>query len=107
MTEIGVRAATKRFDDHVVLRDVTLRILPGSITAVLGSSGSGKTTLLRAIAGFERLDSGTIRIGGTVVDGPGAWVDARRRGVGYVPQDNALFPHLTAIANIAFGLPRS
>jgi iron(III) transport system ATP-binding protein len=76
------------------------------MTAILGASGSGKTTLLRIIAGFERLDSGTLSIDGNVVDDATHVVAAQRRRIGYVPQDGALFPHLTALANIGFGLPR-
>ena len=74
---------------------------------LLGPSGSGKSTLLRLIAGLERLDGGTIRIGDDLVAGDGVWVSPERRHVGMVFQDWALFPHLTVGANIAFGIPRA
>lgn len=74
---------------------------------MLGASGSGKTTLLRLIAGFERVDAGTLRIGDRIVDDGRHVVAARHRGVGYVPQEGALFPHLTVRCNIAFGLRRN
>ena len=73
---------------------------------MLGESGSGKTTLLRLVAGFERPDGGTISIGGDVVDADRLFVPPERRGIGYVAQEGALFPHLSVGKNIAFGLPR-
>jgi iron(III) transport system ATP-binding protein len=90
-----------------VLRGVNLAVERGSLTAVLGASGEGKTTLLRIIAGFERADAGVVRLDETVVDGLGVRpVPPERRRIGYVPQDGALFPHLTVRQNVAFGLPR-
>jgi iron(III) transport system ATP-binding protein len=106
MSAIELRRATKSFDTTAVLSGVDLTVPVGSITAVLGASGSGKTTLLRLIAGFERLDSGTMRIGDRTVDDGMRTVAPQHRGVGYVPQEGALFPHLTVIGNIAFGLSR-
>ena len=85
--------------------DIDLRLRPGSITAVVGSSGCGKTTLLRLIAGFETPDAGTVTIAGRQVASPESAVAPHRRGVGYVAQDGALFPHLTVGQNIAYGLP--
>jgi iron(III) transport system ATP-binding protein len=87
-----------------VLRDIDLDLQPGTTTAVLGSSGCGKTTLLRLIAGFETPDAGTTTIAGRQVAGPESAVAPHRRGVGYVAQDGALFPHLTVGQNIAYGL---
>ncbi len=106
MSAIELLAAAKSFDTTPVLTGVDLTVPVGSITAVLGASGSGKTTLLRLIAGFERLDSGSITIGERVVDDGRRTVTPQHRGIGYVPQEGALFPHLTVIGNIAFGLSR-
>ena len=106
MSAIELRSAAKSFGDTAVLTDVDLTVPAGSITAVLGASGSGKTTMLRLIAGFERLDRGALSIGDRVVDGSGRIVPPQRRGVGYVPQEGALFPHLTVAGNVAFGLGR-
>jgi iron(III) transport system ATP-binding protein len=89
-----------------VLDGVSLVAEPGSIIAVLGASGSGKTTLLRVVAGFERIESGVVRVGGKVVDDGRRSVAPERRRIGYVPQDGALFPHLRVGANVAFGLGR-
>jgi iron(III) transport system ATP-binding protein len=107
MSAIQLRSATKRFGDTPVLTDLDLTVPRRSITAVLGASGSGKTTLLRLIAGFERLDRGTLEIGGRVVDDASRSTPAQHRGVGYVPQEGALFPHLTVRRNVGFGLSRA
>jgi iron(III) transport system ATP-binding protein len=106
MSAIELHHVVKRFSATTVLDDVDLSVPAGSITAVLGASGTGKTTLLRVIAGFEHVDEGTLTIDGRVVDDGSRTVPAQRRGVGYVPQEGALFPHLTVAGNIGFGLPR-
>jgi iron(III) transport system ATP-binding protein len=100
---IRVRGLTRRFKQTVAVSDVDLELAEGEILAVLGPSGCGKTTLLRLIAGFERPDSGSVEIRGREVAGA-RWVNAERRGVGFVFQDYALFPHLTVARNVAFGL---
>ena len=74
------------------------------ILALLGPSGSGKTTTLRLIAGFDRPDAGRILLDGRPVSGEGAWVEPEDRRMGMVFQDYALFPHLTLLHNVAFGL---
>jgi iron(III) transport system ATP-binding protein len=106
MSAIELRGVTKRFGATPILTDVDLTIPDARTTAILGASGSGKTTLLRMIAGFEHADAGTISIAGHLVDDSRTAVPSRHRGVGYVPQDGALFPHLTVAGNIGFGLPR-
>ncbi|MCX6463982.1 MAG: ABC transporter ATP-binding protein [Pseudonocardiales bacterium] len=89
-----------------VLHGVDLEVQAGAIVAVLGGSGCGKTTLLRAIAGFHPVDAGSVHLAGRLVAGDGVDVPPERRGVGLVPQDGALFGHLTVAGNVAFGLPR-
>jgi iron(III) transport system ATP-binding protein len=106
MSALTVEDLTKSFATTPVLTGVDLRVPSGSLTALLGPSGCGKTTLLRLIAGFDDPDSGSVRIGDRVVAGPGCSVAARRRGIGFVPQEGGLFPHLTVAGNVAFGLPR-
>jgi iron(III) transport system ATP-binding protein len=106
MTQLAVAGLDKRFGAHQVLTGLNLDVPAGSLTAILGPSGSGKTTLLRVLAGFEHADSGTVRIGSAVADGPGVFLPPERRRIGYVPQEGSLFPHLTVAANVAFGLSR-
>jgi len=86
---------------HVV--DAQLRVPLEGVTAVFGPSGAGKTTVLRAVAGLERT-TGHVRVGTQVWDGGGAFVRPRDRGVGYLFQDAALFPHLSVDRNVAYGL---
>ncbi|MGH3275488.1 MAG: ABC transporter ATP-binding protein [Streptosporangiaceae bacterium] len=105
MTGLTVAGLYKAFGGHAVLAGLDLTIPAGSLTAILGPSGSGKTTLLRVLAGFDLPDAGTVAIGEQVVDGPEAHVPPERRRIGYVPQEGSLFPHLTAAANVSFGLP--
>ena len=105
MRDVTVNGLGKTFGAQMVLAGLDLEVPAGSLTAILGPSGSGKTTLLRLLAGFERADSGTISIGGVLVDGPGAYLPPERRRIGYVPQEGSLFPHLTVAGNVGFGLP--
>ena len=104
MRDVTVSGLGKTFGTQVVLAGLDLEVPAGSLTAILGPSGSGKTTLLRLLAGFERADTGTIGIGGVLVDGPGAYLPPERRRIGYVPQEGSLFPHLTVAGNVGFGL---
>jgi iron(III) transport system ATP-binding protein len=76
----------------------------GEIFALLGPSGSGKTSTLRMIAGFERPERGRIELDGRVIEGAGEFVPPERRNVGFVFQEFALFPHLTVMENVMFGL---
>ncbi|WP_344757166.1 ABC transporter ATP-binding protein [Leifsonella bigeumensis] len=100
-----VQGVVKSFGTVPVLRGVSLAVGKGTTTAIVGPSGSGKTTLLRVIAGFEVPDAGSVLLNGQMVAGA-AFVPAHRRNIGYVPQDGALFPHLSVAGNIAFGLSR-
>lgn len=112
---LTIRGLSKEFVRHgrgagaprriTALDAVDLDVQPGSFTAVLGPSGCGKTTMLRCIAGFETPDGGTIDIADARVNETARKpVPAHRRGVGIVPQDGALFPHLSVAQNVGFGL---
>ncbi len=79
-----------RFGERCVLDHLSLTVTPGELVVVMGESGSGKSTLLRAIAGFQKIDGGAIRIGGVDVRN----VPTHKRRLGFVFQDLALFPHL-------------
>ncbi|MEE8280451.1 MAG: ABC transporter ATP-binding protein, partial [Alphaproteobacteria bacterium] len=87
-----------------VIHEVDLTIAPGELMCLLGPSGSGKTTILRLAAGLEELREGRILINGQLVANDTVHLPPERRGVGMVFQENALFPHLTALGNVAFGL---
>ncbi|HEX5615600.1 MAG TPA: ABC transporter ATP-binding protein, partial [Acidimicrobiia bacterium] len=101
-------------DARIVVRqgghhlDVSLRVEPATTLAILGPNGAGKTTLLRAVAGLTSLEGGRVQLGPTVLDDPTSadWVPPDERSVGFVFQDDVLFPHLNARDNVAFG-PRS
>ena len=88
------------------LHDVALRVADGETVALVGPNGAGKTTALRAIAGLASIDEGRIQLDDSVLDDPatGTWIPADRRSVGVVFQDLLLFPHLSAVENVAFGL---
>ena len=95
---------THRYGDVVAVRDFSLDIEPGEIVCLLGRSGCGKTTLLRLAAGVEEPASGRILINDREVSGDDRFLPPERRGVGLMFQDFALFPHLTNLANVMFGL---
>ncbi len=93
---LTVHGAVRRIDGRELLAGASLHVRPGSIVGLLGPNGAGKTSLLRAIAGRLRLDAGDVWIAGAVP------ADARREGrLGVVPQDIALFAHLTVEENLA------
>ncbi|MEZ5872134.1 MAG: ABC transporter ATP-binding protein [Nitratireductor sp.] len=92
------------YGTNPVLDDVTIRVEPGEVLCLLGPSGSGKSTLLRMAAGLEQPASGRVWIDHRIVAGEGVFVPPEKRGVGLVFQDFALFPHLTILENVLFGL---
>ncbi|MEZ0074611.1 sulfate/molybdate ABC transporter ATP-binding protein [Planotetraspora sp. GP83] len=97
---IEVRDVNKSFGTTPVLREVSIDVESGSLTALLGPSGGGKSTLLRVIAGLEQPDTGTVMISG--VDA--TRLSPQRRNVGFVFQHYAAFKHLSVFRNVAFGL---
>jgi iron(III) transport system ATP-binding protein len=102
MSAIELRDVDIAYDAAPVVCGVDLAIEPGELHVLLGESGSGKTTLLRAIAGFESISAGTLRVGPNIVDGGPRRIPPERRSVGVVFQDYALFPHLDVAGNIGF-----
>ncbi len=103
---LEVKNVDVSYGKKAVLHDVSLHVNRGNFACLLGPSGCGKTTALRAIAGFERVDRGEIRLRGNVVSRPGTNVPPEERNVGMVFQEDALFPHLSVEGNIAFGLKK-
>ncbi|MEU2390444.1 ABC transporter ATP-binding protein [Streptomyces sp. NPDC007369] len=106
MTDLKIRGLAKAYGPGAaaVLDGLDLTVPGGTLAAVLGPSGCGKTTLLRIIAGFLRADAGTITLGEHTLCGPGVHLPPERRRIGIVPQEGALFPHLSVARNVAFGL---
>jgi iron(III) transport system ATP-binding protein len=92
------------YDGRESVRGISITVQPGEILCLLGQSGCGKTTLLRLIAGIERPSAGRILLDNKVVAGPVDFVPPEKRNIGLVFQDYALFPHLTNLQNVAFGL---
>ena len=100
MTTILIENISKDFKTTQALREIYLEIPKGAITALVGGSGSGKSTLLRIIAGLDRPDQGSIWLNGK----NSVSMSVQERGIGFVSQAYALFPHMTVYDNIAFGL---
>src|SRR5215471_9004288 len=99
-TSVALSGVTRSFGAVRALDGMSLQIAPGELVALLGPSGCGKTTALRIVAGFEHADSGQVLIDGRDVSG----VPAAKRDMGMVFQSYSLFPNMTALDNVAFGL---
>ena len=100
MSVVSLQNVSKSYDDHVVLKNLSLDVVKGEFLTLLGPSGCGKTTVLRLIAGLETCDQGEIHIDGQ----DHTHISACYRDVNTVFQSYALFPHMTVFDNIAFGL---
>lgn len=92
------------YDGAAAIRGVSFDLEPGEVLCLLGPSGCGKTSLLRVAAGVLRQDSGRVLIDGREIAGPGGFVPPEKRGIGLMFQDYALFPHMTILDNVLFGL---
>ena len=106
MADLVVHDLHKTLGQAHILRGVSMAAERGRIVALLGPSGCGKTTLLRSLAGLERPEAGRIEIGGSAAfdAADGTWVPPEKRGIGFVFQSYALWPHRTVFENVAFGL---
>ena len=105
MTGLTMQGISHSFGRHKVLDDVQFHVEPGEVACLLGPSGCGKTTLLRIAAGLESLQQGRVEIGERLVADAGlAELPPEARNVGLMFQDYALFPHLTVLENIKFGI---
>src|SRR5690554_6281049 len=105
MPLLAVENLHKRFGaGPPVVSGLDFGVEQGEIFALLGPSGCGKTTTLRILGGFERQDEGCVRFADRVLCGNGRHVPAEQRGIGLVFQDYALFPRLTVLGNVLFGL---
>ena len=102
-----VNKVSHRFSKNVALNDISFECKAGEVTCLIGHSGCGKTTLLRLMAGLLPLQSGEIALNGSPLASPSVMVPPELRSVGMVFQEGALFPHMTVIDNVAFGLRQS
>ncbi len=107
MSDLVVSGVSVTHGSTLAVDDVSLSIRSGELVAVLGPSGCGKTTLLLAIAGLLPVQSGTISIGDREISRAGRTLAPEKRGVGWVPQEASLFPHLSVGENIGFAVPRA
>jgi len=108
MSELRCEHLSASYGHRRVLDGLDLVVPGGTLTAVLGASGSGKTTLLRVVMGFAHPERGRVVVGGSVVAEAGRRPLApEKRGIGYVAQEGALYPHLDVERNVGFGLPRA
>ncbi|MDN5836714.1 MAG: ABC transporter ATP-binding protein [Nitrosospira sp.] len=105
-TLLEVKNIRHAYGEQVVVNNLSLTLKKGEIGCLLGPSGCGKTTVLRCIAGFEPISAGEILLNGEAVSHSGFCLPPEQRHIGMVFQDYALFPHLTAVANVGFGLHR-
>lgn len=101
---LAVDRVCQKYGHVTAVDEVSFSLSHGEILALVGHSGSGKSTLLRLAAGLERPQSGRVLIDGREVTGANGFVPPERRGVGLIFQDYALFPHMTALENVKFGL---
>ena len=101
---LTLEALERRYDDMWALRGLSLDVAPGEVVCLLGPSGCGKTTLLRIASGIEKPSGGRVLINEQEVAGPNRFVPPEGRNVGLMFQDFALFPHLSILDNVAFGL---
>jgi len=101
---LQVQDVRRQYGSLTAIDGVSFETAPGEILCLLGSSGCGKSTLLRLIAGLEAPDAGRIAMDGRELSGPTTFVPPEQRGIGLVFQDYALFPHLSILDNVAFGL---
>ena len=106
MSALELRSVSKSYGRVTAVQNVDLEVPAGCRTAIVGPSGSGKTTLLRLIAGFEAPDTGSIHVNGSLYADGEKIVPAHKRQIGYLPQDGALFPHMSVADNVGFGLAR-
>jgi ABC-type Fe3+/spermidine/putrescine transport system ATPase subunit len=104
---LNVSQLEKRLGRQDVLKGVDLNLEQGECIALFGPSGCGKTTLLRLIAGLDEPDAGTIAVNETVASDPRIRIVARERRIAMVFQDLALWPHMTALGNVEFAIPRT
>ncbi len=104
MASVELRSLTKRYGDAAVVDGISLTIAHGHLVCLLGPSGCGKTTTLRLIAGFIEPSAGEIRVGERLISSPAQTLPPERRNMSMIFQSYALWPHMTVMENIVYGL---
>ena len=101
---LSFRNITHRYSRHPSVNEISLDVADGQVVSLLGPSGCGKSTILRLAAGLERPETGSVTLDGNVVARGDHFTPPEQRGIGFVFQDYALFPHMTVRENILYGL---
>ena len=102
---LNVKNLSKSYGtDETIIKKLNFSLKKGEIISFIGESGSGKTTFLKCLAGLENIDSGLIKLNGRILNDHNKFLDANQRKIGFVFQDNPLFPHLNLLENIKFNL---
>jgi len=104
MSILDVAALHKSFGGHAVLKGIDLKVDPNELVFIIGPSGSGKSTLLRCCNRLEEPDSGSVRVDGSDILGPGVNLNQLRQKIGMVFQSFNLYPHMTALGNVTLAL---
>ena len=103
MALLEIKNIKKSFDDHVIIKDLSLSVEKGEVIVILGPSGCGKSTLLRCINGLETIQGGEILLDGEVISNRKKDMHLIRQKIGMVFQSYDLFPHLTVMKNLLLG----
>ena len=102
---LNVKNLSKSYGtDETIIKKLNFSLKKGEVISFIGESGSGKTTFLKCLAGLENIDSGQIELNGRILNDHNKFLDANQRKIGFVFQDNPLFPHLNLLENIKFNL---
>jgi len=102
-----IEKLSQELSGKTIFKNISLKAKKGDFIAIIGPSGSGKTSLLRTIVGLDRQKSGIISLDDNVLSNNSIHVPVEKRGIGLVIQEKVLFPHLSVLENIKFGLPRN
>ena len=102
--KLELQNISRAFDGVLVVDDLSISLMPGQVTCLLGPSGCGKSTTLRIAAGVDRQGAGRVLLDGAVISNDSVHLPPEKRSIGLMFQDFALFPHLSVVDNVAFGL---
>ena len=102
---LEINNLVKSYDsDSTIIKNLSLTVDKGEFISFIGESGSGKSTFLKCLSGLEKINSGSIKLNGRVINNENIFVKPQNRNIGFVFQDYPLFPHLNLYDNITFNL---